>query len=121
MNDILSKEELRLFGHCGENVRIDSSVRLIGPQNIYIGSNVRIDSWCFLAAGHKIVIGNNVHIANSTHLAGGGAEIYIADFCGISARVNIFTATDDYTDGWLTNPTIPDEYKNVKTGKVELQ
>lgn len=121
MNYYYSTEELKFLGSCGDNVRIDKSVLFISPQNIHIGSNVRIDSWCFLSGSCGIKIGNNVHIAHSTHLAGSGAMITINDFCGISARVNIFTATDDYTEGYLTNPTIPDEYKKVKTGPVILE
>lgn len=116
-----SKEELKCLGACGENVKIAKSVCLINPQNIYIASNIRIDSLCLISAEHKVLIGNHVHIGFAAFLSGGGAEIIIEDFCGISARVNVFTATDDYTKGYLTNPTIPDKYKKVKNGAVVLE
>lgn len=119
--DIYSEKELEQLGSCGSNVIIDKSVKLINPKNIFIGSNVRIDSWCFLSAGKNITIGSNVHLAINVHLAGNGENITIDNFCGISARTNIFTATDDYTEGWLTNPTIPDKYKKVRAGPVVLK
>lgn len=120
--DHYTEDGMRLvLGSCGNNIKIDASVRIINPGNLYIGSNVRIDANCIIIAGKKITIGNNVHIAHASQLAGGGEEIIIEDFCGISARVNIFTATDDYSEGYLTNPTVPDEYKKVRTGKVILR
>lgn len=121
MSGWLDKEQLKSLGSCGENVLIDESVKLLSPQNIHIGSNVRIDSWCLLSGFKGITIGNNVHIAASTHLIASGNSIVIEDFVGISARVNVFTATDDYSEGHLTNPTIPDEFKKVKTGPVKFE
>jgi dTDP-4-amino-4,6-dideoxy-D-glucose acyltransferase len=121
MSDILSLEELSQLGSCGDNVCIDRSVRFIFPRNIHIGSNVRIDAWCFLSGRGGITIGNNVHLALNVNLAGNGAPIIIEDFCGIAARCNIFTATDDYNEGWLTGPTIPNEFKKVKTAPVKLE
>lgn len=121
MSGWYSKEDLKKFASCGENVLIDESVKFLAPEKVNIGSNVRIDSWCLLSAFKGITIGDHVHIAASTHLIASGGPIEIHDFVGISARVNIFTGTDDYSEGHLTNPTIPDEYKKVKTGPVVLQ
>jgi galactoside O-acetyltransferase len=117
----LSKEDLKRFGSCGENVQIDSSVQFIHPENIHIGSNVRIDALSFLSAGKGIIIGNNVHIAFNVQLAGNGGLITLEDFVGMAARCNIFTATDDYKEGYLTGPTVPDEYKKVEAGPVTLE
>lgn len=123
MSEIYLKEELKKIGigSCGDNVNIDRSVKFIHPENIHIGSNVRIDAWCFLSAKKNIIIGNNVHLSINAQLAGNGDLIKINDFCGISSRVSIFTATDDYSEGWLTNPTIPEQFKKVKTGSVILE
>ena len=30
----------------------------------------------------------------------------------------MYTASDDYTEGFLTNPTVPDEFRQVTTGPV---
>ncbi len=120
MSGIYSKEELKCLGSCGDNVQIDKSVILLSPQNIHIGNDVRIDAFSFLSGRFGITIGNNVHIAVYNQLMASGAEINISDFVGISARCSIFTASDDYVDGWLTGPTVPFEYRKVQSGPVVL-
>lgn len=104
----------------GENVSIDETVKIINPENLIIGSNVRIDAYCLIIASSKITIGNNVHIGPFVQLAG-SKNIFIDDYCGLSSRVSLFTATDDYTSGFLTNPTIPANFKNVKYGNITLE
>jgi galactoside O-acetyltransferase len=121
MFDFYTKDDLKKLGGCGINVHIDSSVKIINPQNVYIGNNVRIDSFCFISAGNPICIGNNVHISLYTQLGAAGGQITLNDFSGISSRVSIFTTTDDYSQGWLTNPTVSDRFRKVKTGAVTLQ
>lgn len=108
------------FGSVGQNVQIDKSVIFIKPEKIHIGNNVRIDAFSIFSAGGGITIGNNVHIASYVQLAGNGASITISDFVGVASRTSIFTATDDYREGYLTGPTIPNEYKKVKSGPVVL-
>lgn len=121
MSDFYTKEQLEKFGSCGKNVRIDSSVRILNPQNVHIGNDVRIDAFCFFSAQNPIRIGNNVHISLYTQLGAAGAPISIEDFAGLSSRVNVFTTTDDYSEGWMTNPTVPDRFKKVKGGPVLIQ
>lgn len=121
MADFYTEDDLAKLGSCGKNVRIDSSVKILSPQNVHIGDNVRIDAFCFFSAQTAIRIGNNVHISLYTQLGAAGAPIIIEDFAGISSRVNIFTTTDDYSEGWMTNPTVPDRFKKVKGGPVTLQ
>jgi galactoside O-acetyltransferase len=36
--------------------------------------------------------------------------VEIADFAGLSARVSLFSRSDDYTGAHLTNPTVPAAY-----------
>lgn len=121
LNTILTQDELKQFASYGKNVQIDSSVKFFNPQNIHIGNNVRIDSWCIISTSNVISIGNNVHIAAYVQINGSGADIVIGNFCGLSARVSLFTATDDYTDGYLTGPTIPEEYKKITKGSIILK
>lgn len=116
-------DELMAIGllEFGEEVLIDRSARLFNPQKIRIGSHVRIDAFAVLAASNEaIVIGNNVHLAVAVTLLG-NAGIVIEDFCGLSAHVSVFTSNDDYSGGWLTNPTVPNEFRNVKTAPVVLR
>ena len=117
-----SESELRdIFGSVGRNVRIHKSCIVLGGKNIQVGSDVRIDCFSLLSAGEQgITIGDHVHIAVGVCLFGSGGRIQVNDFAGISARTLIYTATDDYTAGNLTGPTIPDKYRKVIQGDVIL-
>lgn len=118
-----SKEELADMGlkELGHDVQIDRSCRIFGSNRISIGSNVRIDAFCLLSAGEGgIVIGNHVHLAAYASIAGSG-RVFVGDFCGVSRTVSIFSSSDDYRNGHLTNPTVPDAFKQVSSGSVNLQ
>lgn len=107
----------------GNNVKISNDVILNNPQNITIGNDVRIDSHCILIAGKdtKIIIGNNIHISAGCYFFGGGGNIIMEDYTGTSSRTVIYTASDDYTDGFMTNPTVDEKYKKIKKGDVILR
>jgi galactoside O-acetyltransferase len=103
----------------GAKVQVHRSVLLFGCENLRIGSNVRIDAFALLSAGAEgISIGNNVHLAASCYLFGTGGRIVFEDFAAISSRGSIYTGTDDYREGYLTGPTVPDTYRKVTTGPV---
>jgi galactoside O-acetyltransferase len=117
----LSEIALReIFADIGSNVQVDAGVKIIGGKNIAIGSNVRIDTDVLLVAGCTINIGNFVHLGAAAHIFGSGGPVVLKDFCGLSSRVSIFSATDDYSGGYLTNPTVPDEYRNFKSAGVTI-
>lgn len=80
---------------------------------ISIGDNVRIDDFCILSG--RIEIGNNIHIAAYSALYGGKDGIYINDYANLSSRVSVYSVSDDYSGETMTNPTIPDKYKNVES------
>lgn len=116
-------EELLKFGFASvaKNVKIDSSVRFFGANNIHLGNNIRIDPFCILSAGENgIYIGNNVHIAAYCLLVGTG-RIELEEFAGLSGRVSVYSSTDDYTGGAMTNPTVPKEFTNVTSQPVTLK
>ncbi|MEQ8822810.1 MAG: acyltransferase [Filomicrobium sp.] len=118
----LNSMTLRELGlkNCGENVMVHESCELVGAENIYLGNNVRIDPWCILAASRgRIEIGNYVHIGASCYLSG-TAGIEMQHFAGLSQGVKIYSATDDYAGGGLTNPTVPEKYLNIRAGSVRL-
>ena len=122
-NNPITLEELRAFGFAeiGEGVIVDRSARFYHPENIHIGSYTRIDAYAVLSASAKgISVGSHVHLAVGVSLLG-SSQIIIEDFCGLSAHVSIFSSNDDYSGGWLTNPTIPDEYRHVTARPVILR
>lgn len=121
--DNYSEDELRDLGITfGEQVAIHRSVIFFGASRIRIASRVRIDCHTLLSAGPDgIDIGCNVHLAAGGYYFGSGGRITLEDFAGLSARVIVYTASDDFTQGWLTGPTIPDQFKNLTTGPVTVR
>lgn len=118
-----SEAELRQIGFAeiGTDVLIDRTCRFFSPDKIRFGSHVRLDSFCTLSAGPGgIRIGNYVHLSTATGLAG-AEEIVIADFCGLSSRVAVFSSTEDHSGTTLTNPTIAKEFRRNINKPVHLK
>lgn len=120
MSSFYTSEELTILGlkEYGTNVLISKKTSIYGASNISIGNNVRIDDFCILSG--NISIGSYVHIAAYCGLYGGEAGIRMEDFSGLSSRITIYAASDDYSGEYLTNPTIADEYKNVTNKQVKI-
>lgn len=119
----LTASEMQALGiEHGDNVRIHRSCVLIGAENLKIGNNVRIDCFALISAGEEgITIGNHVHIAAGTYLFGGGGPIVMEDFSGLSSRVSLYTSTDDYVDGFMTNPTVPLALRHVRSAGITIR
>lgn len=108
------------FKSVGENVRIAKSCTIVGLENISIKSNVQIDEHVFIAANKGLLqIGDHVHVGGLCHLNCNGG-VFISDFCGLSQGVKIYSLTDDYSGNSLTNPTVPEKYKQLKKAPVHL-
>lgn len=121
MNSFYTKEELNNLGFksLGKDVKISRNACFYGIEYISIGNNVRIDDFCILSG--VISLGNNIHIAAYTALYGGDKGIYVDDFVNISSRVCIYSVSDDYSGNTMTNPMIPDKYKNVLSAEVYVK
>ena len=114
----LTVAELEHLGiEFGADVQVDPSVRFIGAENIRLGSHVRIDAGVHITAAALVTIGNHVHIAAAAHLFG-GAGIEVCDFAGLACGVSLFSLCDDFSLGYLTNPTVPAKYRHVDEGKI---
>lgn len=96
-----------------------SLAKIINKKNCSISQNSQIDDFVFINAGKNCEIGRFVHISSFCSIIGGG-EFFINDFSGLSAGVRIITGSDDFSGNFLSNPTIPEKYKNVKTGIVRI-
>lgn len=118
-----TEEELKnLLGAVGSNVQIHRSVVFMNPKKIFIGSHVRIDCFSYLSAGEEeIHLHNYIHLSVSVHLFGASAKILIEDYSNLASRASLFTSSDDYKEGYMTNPQIPNSYKKLKLGPVILR
>lgn len=120
MSSFYTNEELIELGlkSFGDNVLISKKCSIYGAKNIEIGNNVRIDDFCILSG--RIIIKNNVHIAAGVYIFAGSDGVFFNDFSGISSRSVIYAASDDYSGEYMTNPTVPDEFRNVKSEPVYI-
>ena len=114
-----SRKELEQIGvkNFGVNVLISRKASLISPKTIEMGSNIRIDDFCILSGNIKL--GNNIHIAPYCGLFG-SSGIVMEDYSGLSSRVTVYSESDDYSGEFLTNPTIPNKYRNVKKKEIYI-
>ena len=85
---------------------------------IEIGDYSRIDDFCVVPG--QVSIGNYVHIAPFCLVAGGEPGITMEDFSGLAYGVQVFSQSDDYSGGTLTNPTVSDKYKKERKAKVYI-
>lgn len=111
----LSQQQLEAIGFksLGKNVLISDKASIYGAEHISIGDNSRIDDFCILSAGEGgIDIGKHVHIGCYSSLIG-KASINIGDYSGLSSRVSIYSSSDNYDGEFMTNPTIPEPYRNT--------
>lgn len=108
------------FKDVGENVKIAKNCTILGLENISLGNNIRIDANVVIAAFPGFFkVGDYIHIGAGCYLGCSGG-ITMSDFSGLSQGVKIYSGTDDYSGKYLTNPTVPHEFVNVKVAPVNL-
>jgi len=118
----LTSEQLGSVGLAalGSDVSIEESVLILGAEHIRIGSHVRIDAFSVLSAGPgELTIGDHVHLGVAVRVFA-GAGVAIAPFAGLSAGVTVYSVSDDFTGGALTNPTVPSDLRHVTAKPISL-
>jgi len=120
-NSFYSVDELKNLGFktVGDNVLISQKASIYDAENMELRSNIRIDDFCILSG--KIKIGNHVHLGAYTSLCGGRKGIVLEDFVNLSRKIEVFAVSDDFGGASMTNPTVPDEYKNLLEAEVILK
>src|SRR3990167_2636223 len=99
---------------CGEDVRISPLAYIAHDALVELGSHVAIDPFVVITTALKT--GNYVHIAPHVTIIGGRKSgLVMEDFCFIAAGCRLVCGSDDYTNGSLIGPTIPRQYRSVKT------
>ena len=118
-----TEEELKSLGFksLGRNVKISTKASIYAPENISIGDNVRIDDFCFLSAfGGHITLHNHIHISVYCNLIGrGGIEMF--DYSGLSCRVSLYSASDDYSGDYLIGPIMEENCVNIIQGPIVIE
>jgi galactoside O-acetyltransferase len=101
----------------GSNVRISRKSSIYDPDKVSIGHDVRIDDFTILSG--QVKLGSFVHIAAYTAIYG-QCGVVMEDFSGLSARVLVYTVSDDFSGEGMTNPMVPMDYKRMVEGPVRL-
>jgi galactoside O-acetyltransferase len=115
----LSREQIERLGlrRVGDDVRISDRCSFYGAEHVTIGDHVRIDDFVVITADEPVVIGSWSHL--SAHVfVGGVCGVEMADFVCLSQGAAVFTCSDDFSGQHLFGATVPEEYRNVKKGKV---
>jgi galactoside O-acetyltransferase len=94
--------------------------KIIGLENIEFSKYIIIDDFVLIYAKEKIKIGNHVHIASFTSISGGG-ELIMEDFSGLASGCRIITGSDDFKESGFGNPSISEEFRNIKIGKIHIK
>jgi len=94
--------------------------KIIGIENIEFGKNIIIDDFVIIYAKKKMRIGSYVHIACFSSILG-GEKFVMEDFSGLSAGVQVFTGSEDFKNWGFGNPTIPEDYRNVRRAPVFIE
>ena len=105
--------------YLGKEVKIFEFAKIIKPESLEIDDYSQIDDFVFLNSGIETKIGKFVHISSFSSIIGGG-KFTIGDFSGLSAGCRIITGSDDFKGSYLSNPCIPNHYKNVQLGEIRI-
>ncbi len=119
----LDENQIREIGfkEVGKHVLISDKCAIYNASNIRIGDHSRIDDFSILSAGPSgLTIGQHVHIACFCSIQG-AESIVLEDYSALSSRVAVYSSTDDYSGGFLTNPTVPARFRNVISKPVFLE
>ena len=121
-NSFLSLAELEKVGfkEIGSNVKISKNAQFYGAEHLAVGSNVRIDDFVIISINASSRIGSFVHLSPFC-LITSQEGIEIEDYVTISSRVTIYGQSDDFSGGFITNPTNPIESRNVISARVIIE
>jgi acetyltransferase-like isoleucine patch superfamily enzyme len=110
------------FSRLGKNVSLSRFCFIGDVSRIRFGNNIRIDDYTSLSVSEKgfLELGDNIHIGAGSYLGCAGG-ITMESYSGLSQGVRIYSASDDFSGEFLTNPTIPDEFRNVRFKPVVIR
>jgi galactoside O-acetyltransferase len=107
------------LGFCGVGVKIYRGCRIVPPGRVRIGDRSQVDEGVLIFAGEGVQLGRHVHIAIGASISGGGS-CEIQSYAGVGAAVRLITGTEESDGNGLTNPTIPNDLRRVRRGRVVI-
>ena len=123
-NQFFSKDELRDLGiRFGKNCLIHKSSNIVFPKNLILENNVRVDAFTNIVNPQRIKLKTNVHIGPYCLLSANRGSITLENNSGLSAGVQIYTHSDDYTGTSFFGPfnkEISGKNQNIIISKFSL-
>lgn len=102
------------------NIRIFKPCVILGFENIEWGKNIMIDHYVTIdARKQKVKFGDYIHIPIYSSITGGGG-FAMGNFATLSHGVRIVSSSDDFTGWGFGNPTIPAEFRNIKSAPITI-
>lgn len=99
---------------------LDKTVVIYGGELI-VPETSRIDALCVITGASNVEVGEYVHIATGVRLISSHDKIILKRGTFISMGSTLLTSSDDYKNGSLIGPTLPDLVKTVHTGKIVFE
>ena len=121
MSRRLTREEILKLGFAsvGNDVLISETAQFYGADKMKIGNHVRIDDYSVFVG--TISIGDHVHIGAFASLHASSGSISIDSFSGLSSRVTIYAASDDFSGNYLMGYGVPDDFRHIISSDVIIQ
>lgn len=101
----------------GANVFVSRYANIYNPRNLILHDNIRIDDFTVISCKGTVEIFNHVHIGPQCMISS-STRIVFGNYSGISSGVKLFGGCDDFSGDFLTNPTVPAEYTNVRCADI---
>ncbi|MBF0311467.1 MAG: acyltransferase [Magnetococcales bacterium] len=108
------------FRTLGDGVKVHERASLYHVENISLGHQVRIDDFVLIVATGFLIMGDHSYVANYGYL-GATAGITLEEGVTLAPGVKIFSSSDDYSGGHLTNPTWPAHLTGGQRAEVILR
>lgn len=107
------------FGAIGKDVRISPLAHFAHPEFVWMGDHIAIDP--FVVVTTRLDIASYIHIAPHVSIIGSmESALHMEDCTFIAAGSRIVCGSDDYADGSLVGPTIPRQFRHVKTSGIAM-
>ncbi|MBF0142499.1 MAG: acyltransferase [Magnetococcales bacterium] len=107
------------FRRLGRNIRIHERASIYCTENIVLWDNVRIDDFTVVIATGGVEFRSYSYLSAGCYI-GGTNGILFGEFTTLAPQVKLFSSSDDYSGGSLTNEVVPQRYVERDRGKIVL-
>ncbi len=98
------------FNKKGEDVFISPQALIKRPELCELGSHIAIDNGVTIST--SLVMGDYIHISPFVVVIGGAkSKLILEDFSFLASGTKVVCGSEDYVDGGLVGPVIPEEYR----------